>query len=549
MHQHVQDIGGDKGRQARTQADVLDAQVQERQKNSHRLLFIPGTDDGQRQVVHLHAEGVGQRRSDLHRGIGVVALAHVQQTGNAADVAQVFVEEPKLAAGQGEDHGVLRRLFHELGVVTPPRLGAVAAAHQEEVLDGPGLHRVDDLVGHAHDGVAGEAHHDGFTFAVFLKSRHFQGFLDHRGEIQVRDMFDTGPAHQPPGENPVDIVIFGLLDAVGGHDNGTGELGKFLDLVLPGGAEMPVKMGVFLQARIAVAGQHLAVGVHVNALAFALLEDFLQVQQIVAGDQDGLALFVAQGNGGGHRMAVAAGIAGVQKLHGPKIDLAALEDHGDKIGNVQVRVRGRGQGFVNEGVNLLILLAQNPGMIGVGAHALDSKEQNVLQRQGVGVGRRVRFEAVLLALGHQLLHTALGLISGRPLGEVGPASCGLDFALELFPELGAAVDQGDKTLGVEIHVGEGGEAGLTGENIDVFVAHSNLPARHGHLGQPLQGVNEKVLQRRHLGIFATHSQDSAAFALGCLLTLVTKHAHILLAVDWITLGSRRRLGPVGVTAS
>jgi hypothetical protein len=51
-------------------------------------------------------------------------------------------------------------LFHELGVVVASRLGPVAAAHQEEVRICPVLDRFDDLVGHAHDGVAGKAHHD-----------------------------------------------------------------------------------------------------------------------------------------------------------------------------------------------------------------------------------------------------------------------------------------------------------------------------------------------------------------------------------------------------
>ena len=38
-----------------------------------------------------------------------------------------------------------------------------------------------------------------------------------------------------------------------------GKLGEFLDLVLPGGAEVPVEMGILLQAGVRVGGQHLAV--------------------------------------------------------------------------------------------------------------------------------------------------------------------------------------------------------------------------------------------------------------------------------------------------
>ena len=53
---------------------------------------------------------------------------------------------------------------------------------------------------------------------------------------------------------------------------GAGEFGELLVLVLPGGAEVAVEMRVFLQLRIGVAGQHLAVGVDVDALALGLLE-------------------------------------------------------------------------------------------------------------------------------------------------------------------------------------------------------------------------------------------------------------------------------------
>ena len=78
---------------------VLDAQVQERQENGHRLMFVPGEDERQWQAVHPHAEGVGQSHCDLDGGIGVVALAHVQKAREAADVSQVLVEETELAAG------------------------------------------------------------------------------------------------------------------------------------------------------------------------------------------------------------------------------------------------------------------------------------------------------------------------------------------------------------------------------------------------------------------------------------------------------------------
>ncbi len=102
-------------------------------------------------------EGLGQGHGDLDRGVGVVALADVQQPRDAADVAELQLVEAVLAAGQGQDHAVLRgTCCSELRVVVAARLGAVAAADQEEVLDCAALDRLDHLVRHAQHRVGRE---------------------------------------------------------------------------------------------------------------------------------------------------------------------------------------------------------------------------------------------------------------------------------------------------------------------------------------------------------------------------------------------------------
>ena len=96
----------------------------------------------QRQVVDPAVEGAGQGHRHLDGAVGVVALADVEEARDAADIAQVQFVEAELAAGQGQDHRVLGGLLGKLGVVVASRLGAVAAADQEEVLDGAGLDRL-----------------------------------------------------------------------------------------------------------------------------------------------------------------------------------------------------------------------------------------------------------------------------------------------------------------------------------------------------------------------------------------------------------------------
>lgn len=87
LHQIVQYIGRNERRKRGAETDVLNAQVQQGQQDAHRLLLIPGKHHGQRQVVHAAAECVSQGNGDLNGAVGVVALPHIHQTGQAADGA------------------------------------------------------------------------------------------------------------------------------------------------------------------------------------------------------------------------------------------------------------------------------------------------------------------------------------------------------------------------------------------------------------------------------------------------------------------------------
>ncbi len=152
-----------------------------------------------RQIVHAALEGARQGNRNLDRRVGVIALAHVQEPRNAADVAEVQLVEAVLAAGQGQDYAILGYLLGKLGVVVAARLGAVAAADQEEVLDRTTLDRLDDLVGHAEYRVVPEAHQDLLARSV-SKAGERQRLFDYRREVPAFNMLDAGPGHQTPGE-------------------------------------------------------------------------------------------------------------------------------------------------------------------------------------------------------------------------------------------------------------------------------------------------------------------------------------------------------------
>ena len=174
------------------------------------------SDSGRSLTPQLKAPA--RASGDLDGRVGVVALADVQKSRDAADVAELELVEAVLAAGQGQDDAVLGYLLGKFGVVVAARFGAVAAADQEEVLDRAGLDRLDDLVGHAQHGIVAEAGQD-LLARGFREAGEFQGLVDDRGEVPAVDVLDAGPCHQAPGEQAVGVGIGRALDAVGVEDD------------------------------------------------------------------------------------------------------------------------------------------------------------------------------------------------------------------------------------------------------------------------------------------------------------------------------------------
>jgi len=179
--------------------------------------------------------------------------------------------EPVFAAGQREDDAIIRHGLGELGVVVAAGFGAVAAADEEEVFDGTGLDAFDDFVGDAEDGVVAESDGDGVAGAVGGEAFGFLGGFDDRLEVAVGDVLDTGPGDEAAGEESAFVAVLRLLNAVGRHEDGTGEGVKLNFLVLPRAAVVAGKMFVFFERGVAVAGEHLAVGIDVDAGTFGLL--------------------------------------------------------------------------------------------------------------------------------------------------------------------------------------------------------------------------------------------------------------------------------------
>ena len=149
-------------------------------------------------------------------------------------------------------------------------------------------------------------------------------------------------------------------------------------------AEVAGQLGIFPQLRIAVGGQHLAVGVHVDAGALRLLQQLVQILQIVAGHHNkGAAPHVGVDAGGGG-VAEGGGVGSVQQRHALVIHQPELSDQRQPLLDGVFLPQGA-QPLVKPQADLLVLVPQTEGVVGVGGHALHAEQQRGAQGHHVRV--------------------------------------------------------------------------------------------------------------------------------------------------------------------
>ena len=102
FHEIVQYIRREERRQGGAKANILDAQMQQRQQDTHRLLLIPRKHQRQRQVVDPTAERLRQGQRDFDSPVGIVALSYIHQPRQPADFSQIKIIETEFAAQSKE---------------------------------------------------------------------------------------------------------------------------------------------------------------------------------------------------------------------------------------------------------------------------------------------------------------------------------------------------------------------------------------------------------------------------------------------------------------
>ena len=186
----------------------------------------------------------------------------------------------------------------------------------------------------------------------------------------------------PGGEEARDIGIRGPGDqyAVGGADDRPAEALELLALFLPGAAIVPREMLELLEDGVHVSGQHFAVGVDIDALALGLHQEVVQVQQVVAADQNARPGLNPLAHFGDFGLAKQVNVAVVEQLHGLQVHAPTFEDEFEQGFDIEVHVGHRGEErLLDERFDLGVRLAQSPGVVLVGGHALKAAEQNLLE--------------------------------------------------------------------------------------------------------------------------------------------------------------------------
>src|SRR5512147_1896294 len=110
----------------------------------------------------------------------------------------------------------------------------------------------------------------------------------------------------------------------------------------------------------------------------------------MTGNENGFSLLRAERDFGGDGMAVSAGVAGIEYLHGPEIDLAALEYNPDPVGKTDIGPGHGRESLAHVCIDGIVRFSEDLRMIRVGGDALQSKKGDVLERLNIGVHKNVR---------------------------------------------------------------------------------------------------------------------------------------------------------------
>ena len=144
-----------KARKGGPEPDAFKAQGQQRQKHQNGFLFIPGNIKGNRKIIDiLQAKGLLKLHGNNGQGIGIIALAGIENPGDSADIPEIQLDVFVFCTPGRQDNGVFGQGLGHFGIIIPCFMTAVTPGHNDKSLDGAGFHGSYDFVGQGKNLVA-----------------------------------------------------------------------------------------------------------------------------------------------------------------------------------------------------------------------------------------------------------------------------------------------------------------------------------------------------------------------------------------------------------
>ena len=144
-------------------------------------------------------------------------------------------------------------------------------------------------------------------------------------------------------------------------------------------------------------GQHLTVGVDVDAPARGLVQQQLQIVQVVAADHDEGALLNRQRHRDRHGVTVCAGVGCVQQRHTGQIDFSGFQHQRQQLVRRFLCADGL-ECLIEKGVHSGVCSPLCAGVVRIGRHAFEPKEDQRFQRAHVLPRRPKRGKVVIIKL-------------------------------------------------------------------------------------------------------------------------------------------------------
>ena len=362
---------------------------------------------------------------------------------------------------------------------------------------------------------------DNLALLELLRSLALLGHLNDSAEVlrAVSLCLDVRAAREADSARREDAVLVGILrrnEAVRRQDDRAVERFELFLLLPPSIAVVADEVLVVLELRIVVSRQHLAVRVDVDARAFRLLKQHLEVAQIMARDQDARVLAHAEVNLRDFWITVSLRVRRIEQSHAVDAELARLECESRQLLSRLAVVEQARECRLDECIDGLVLLIEDVGVLDIGSEALEAVRRELAQAADILVLRGE--DADLLGL---LVKAVAAVAVERCFRQVLTARERCE-ALSL--DLQRRLDGLDDGLAVEVRVRDRDEEVLRHEVVDLA---SNLLALSAQArrdsGEAFRHVDEQVLHRCDFRLLAADAYLRAALAASRFLTLKAKH--------------------------